>query len=199
MNATTGPTPPTTTEKVLEIHKVLCSWLLVVGITIFITDVMKLYVGYLRPIFYDVCQPNENDNYETCTNDVTQIRLSFPSGHASLSFAGMLLFSIQLERIYGISSLRRQQRSVTITTSSTTTGEAYQTHYAPASPTAATPGVPIDQFGLLRLVSLLCYTPMLGALYIAASRLVDNKHFPADVVGGATLGSSVTMLITSIW
>ena len=189
--------PPTTTEKVLEIHKVLCSWLLVVGLTIFITDVMKLYVGYLRPIFYDVCQPNENDNYETCANDVKQIRLSFPSGHASLSFAGFLLFSIQLERLYGISSLRRQrQRSVVTTTS----GGEELTQYAPASPTSATTTtVPVDRVGLLRLVSLLCYTPMLGAFYIAASRLVDNKHFPADVVGGATLGSAVAMLITSIW
>jgi hypothetical protein len=53
--------------------------------------------------------------------------------------------------------------------------------------------------GLQRLVSLFCYTPILFAVFIAASRVVDNRHFPADVVGGAVLGASIASLVFNIW
>ncbi|OEU07937.1 hypothetical protein FRACYDRAFT_250568 [Fragilariopsis cylindrus CCMP1102] len=32
-----------------------------------------------------------------------------------------------------------------------------------------------------------------------ASRVVDNRHFPADVVGGAVLGASIASLVFNIW
>ena len=52
---------------------------------------------------------------------------------------------------------------------------------------------------LYRLASLLSYIPMLFAIFVAASRIVDNKHFPADVIGGAILGGSVASLVFGIW
>jgi len=52
---------------------------------------------------------------------------------------------------------------------------------------------------LYRLTSLLSYIPMLFAIFVAASRIVDNKHFPADVIGGAILGGSVASLVFGIW
>jgi PAP2 superfamily len=82
------------------LHKTLCVYTMGLGTTIMVTDALKLYVGYLRPIFYDQCQPN--DTYDECqTDDDRQIRLSFPSGHASLSVCGMLLFSNYLEQCFG--------------------------------------------------------------------------------------------------
>ena len=56
-----------------------------------------------------------------------------------------------------------------------------------------------NRLALYRLVSLACYVPMLFAVFVAASRVVDNKHFPADVIGGAVLGGAVASLVFGIW
>ena len=37
------------------------------------------------------------------------------------------------------------------------------------------------------------------ALFIAASRVHDNMHFPADVVGGAVLGTAIAIYVNSLW
>lgn len=37
------------------------------------------------------------------------------------------------------------------------------------------------------------------ALFIAVSRVRDNKHFPADVVGGSLLGGSIAIFANSLW
>jgi membrane-associated phospholipid phosphatase len=37
------------------------------------------------------------------------------------------------------------------------------------------------------------------AVFVAASRVADNKHHPADVVGGAVLGTSVSLFVHSLW
>jgi membrane-associated phospholipid phosphatase len=61
------------------------------------TDVVKLMMGELRPDFTARCLPKDN----VCTGDpalVREGRLSFPSGHASLAFFGLLLFSLFLYR-----------------------------------------------------------------------------------------------------
>jgi len=41
--------------------------------------------------------------------------------------------------------------------------------------------------------------PMGVATFIAASRIVDNKHHPADVVGGAVLGTAVSVFVNGLW
>jgi membrane-associated phospholipid phosphatase len=41
--------------------------------------------------------------------------------------------------------------------------------------------------------------PMGLALFIAASRVVDNKHFPADVVGGSLLGAAISYYVYGLW
>jgi len=40
---------------------------------------------------------------------------------------------------------------------------------------------------------------MAVAVFIAASRVVDNKHWPADVVAGALLGSSVANFVHGLF
>jgi membrane-associated phospholipid phosphatase len=180
------------------IHKTICVYSVGFGITEVITCSVKYYVGYLRPIFLDICQPyydasssdGEGGGGEfRCTDEYEAkgARISFPSNHASGSFCGMLLLSLYLEHCFRTiithptvattktflrrKKLRRRQQQI-------------QDH---------------AKKGLQRLVSLFCYTPMLFAVFIAASRVVDNRHFPADVVGGAVLGASIASLVFNIW
>jgi membrane-associated phospholipid phosphatase len=50
-----------------------------------------------------------------------------------------------------------------------------------------------------KLYSVLALAPMAVAGFVAASRVVDNKHFPVDVVGGAVLGSSIAWFVHGLW
>jgi len=50
-----------------------------------------------------------------------------------------------------------------------------------------------------RVYSILSLAPMALATFIAASRVYDNKHFPADVVGGAVLGTALSVFSHSLW
>mmetsp|Transcript_4178 Transcript_4178/g.7718 ORF Transcript_4178/g.7718 Transcript_4178/m.7718 type:complete len:98 (-) Transcript_4178:241-534(-) len=50
-----------------------------------------------------------------------------------------------------------------------------------------------------KAMSVLCLSPMAIACFVAASRLHDNMHFPADVVGGAVLGTVLAWFTNGIW
>lgn len=72
------------------------------------TDIGKYTIGRLRPHFLDICKPDVNCNDEinktkyiedfTCRGDLqkkfTDSRLSFPSGHSSLSFYCMIYLAV---------------------------------------------------------------------------------------------------------
>lgn len=53
--------------------------------------------------------------------------------------------------------------------------------------------------GLRRLGSILALLPMFFSIWSACTRLVDNMHFPADVVGGAVLGSGIAVYCHPLW
>ncbi len=145
-------------------------YLAAIGITLLATDAVKAYVGYLRPIFYVHCIPDEE--YSTCTGDeAEEARRSFPSGHASISFCGLGLLSFYLEKRFGASTFRN----------------------------VVAPVVDAKSLAMARMLSVASKTPLIVAGFIGASRLVDNMHHPADVVGGATLGLSVAYWIHNIW
>ena len=160
-----------------DLHKTACVYCTAIGITSIVTTAVKLYVGYLRPIFYDICIPD--DTYEYCSSEHdNEARKSFPSGHASISFCGLALISFYLERRFGVSSLRTWQQDLA-------TGEFRLTQLKPIR--------------LERIISICCHAPFLLACFIAASRVADNKHFPADVVGGAVLGTSIANFVHRVW
>mmetsp|Transcript_18494 Transcript_18494/g.42523 ORF Transcript_18494/g.42523 Transcript_18494/m.42523 type:complete len:243 (+) Transcript_18494:170-898(+) len=129
------------------IHKTCCVFFMGLGCTQILTSMVKLYAGYLRPIFYALCVPDEN--YEQCiSEDYGQGRKSFPSGHSSNGTCGLLLFSFFLEDTFGLSSYLRRRIN-------------------------ATPEqrklMPEDGSPWVRLGSVFCYTPMLLALFIGES------------------------------
>ena len=116
------------------IHKTFCVYFMAVGLTQTLTNLAKQYVGYLRPIFYDMCEPEED--FSECTNEEgRQARLSFPSGHASMSICGLLLFSLFLEKSFGKSAYQKKMKI---------NGHQQQ-----------------EPYKLVRIVSVLCYTPAL--------------------------------------
>jgi len=155
----------TRAERLGLIQKIICVYAMAIGLTHSITNLSKLYVGYLRPIFFEMCQPD--GDYQECTGEhSSEGRKSFPSGHASLSTCGLLLFSLFLEDSFGKTAYRKSRTK---------------------------------PHKFVRIVSVLCYTPMLLAFFIFLSRVHDNYHHPADVIGGALLGGSIASLIFDIW
>jgi len=159
------------------IHNTLCVYFLGIGVTFTITNAAKRYTGYFRPIFFDLCKPS--DDYQECMNESNLHgfradragRLSFPSGHASLSACGCMLFSLFLERFFGKTAYSKKDT---------------QQRQSPQPP-------------WIRLVSVLCYAPMLLAIFIALSRVHDNHHHPADIVAGTLLGGIVASFVFGIW
>lgn len=76
--------------KSFDTHSCACVLLLTIGLSEFTTQMVKMYVGRLRPNFYDLCKFN-SENLECTASDshIMESRSSFPSGHSSLSAAGM--------------------------------------------------------------------------------------------------------------
>jgi membrane-associated phospholipid phosphatase len=166
-----------------DLHATVCVYTVALATTTLATECTKVYVGYLRPIFYDQCQPD--DDYQECTgDDGDDIRKSFPSGHSSMAFCGLTLLTLFLHARFGVASQRYYQR-----VAGAGNGEGQQW-------VRETIQVGI---GWSRFISVLALLPMGLALFIAASRVHDNKHFPADVVGGSLLGASISVHIHGLW
>lgn len=75
-----------------NVHGGVCTILTAIGISEFVTQVFKFYVGRLRPNFYAMCGFDKTTLQ--CTNGEEmemEARMSFPSGHSSLSFCGMMV------------------------------------------------------------------------------------------------------------
>ena len=146
-------------------------------LTTLITTFFKLYVGYQRPHFYDRCgfnfnyNSNSNSNNEgfECTHFTTNVRESFPSGHASMSFAGLMFLSLFIWECY-------QPRYDNNNNNTTTNKYSFLMTIFPYSFVAA----------IHYLIGLI---PVLVAGWVASSRVVDNHHFPADIVCGSVLGT----------
>ena len=157
-----------------DTHATGCVYLVALGLNHFATEAIKLYVGWLRPVFLSVCEPSED--YQTCTNDptdVTQVRLSFVSGHASSAFCGLMLLARYIHERFGLPAATR----------------VVQTESLPQA----------RSLYLGRFVSMLSLLPLAVAAFVACSRVVDNRHFPADVVGGALLGGSIALFVHGLW
>lgn len=199
-------------------HNTLCAYLFGKATETVVMECIKLYCGYLRPVFYAICQPNDiNDNdggatlssaYDYCTNDndaeVDDARKSFPSGHASQAFSGLLLLTLYVDTTFGVTNYLRQQRQqkqmqqLQLHYYHHPDGNNDNTNFPPRV------GMPITSSSFrrkrhARLCSILGLAPTALAVWIAASRVHDNKHFPADVVAGTLLGAAVAVFSHHLW
>jgi membrane-associated phospholipid phosphatase len=175
--------------KIDDSHATICATLVAQGANLLVTECVKLYVGYLRPVFYEFCVPSSD--YQQCTGttrDVSESRKSFPSGHASTAFCGLTLLALFLHHRFGLPSVR--------TIEYVQVGDgANRPVRLQARVTYASPRPIVYRFLSLVVVG----GPMSVAIFIAVSRVVDNYHFPADVVAGSVLGSSISLFVSGLW
>jgi len=133
------------------------------GLAELVTEFLKHTVGRLRPDFLARCKWDKA--LKACTGPhagIVEGRKSFPSGHSSTAFSGMVVLSLWIAG---------------------QTGAWY--FNAPCS------GSPIRS----RLASLfLTLLPLFWAIFVAVSRVEDNKHHPEDVVVGSTIGIISAMI-----
>ena len=202
-----------------DIYRTICTYCVAITVTSITTEFIKNYVGYLRPIFFQQCNPDEQ--YETCQDmeesgdhvEIRELHKSFVSGHASFAFVGGTLLTLFLERTFGLSSVEaavyhQMPNYSQLSNDNLSTEEAMQ----PISMNISTPQPSRNNSGsvywtvayrkdpgLRRLGSILALLPMLVSIWAACTRLVDNMHFPADVVGGAILGASVAVYCHPLW
>jgi diacylglycerol diphosphate phosphatase / phosphatidate phosphatase len=181
-----------------DTHSTFCATLVSQGSNLLATECLKLYVGYLRPIFYELCVPSTN--YQQCTgssHNISESQKSFPSGHASVAFCGLTLLAVYLHNRFGISSVRRLEYfTAPIAGASDQPSSDSQIAVQVRNRLVYSKPWPM----LYRFLSVFFVgAPMSVAAFIAASRVFDNYHFPADVVAGSLLGSSISLFIHGVW
>eukprot|EP00979_Chaetoceros_neogracilis_P016665 scaffold8947_cov297-Chaetoceros_neogracile.AAC.5 len=162
---------PRSTVKYFDTHSAVCVLLLSIGLCEFTTQMVKMYVGRLRPNFYQLCGFN-SDTLECTANEHTimESRSSFPSGHSSLSTAGMgVLVWFFLGRVgIGLGPLRskdaKKRQSVN-----------------------------------RNVATVLSLTPLAWSTFVACSRLVDCWHHPSDIIAGVCLGLFFPLVMYHMW
>ncbi|KAL3822606.1 hypothetical protein ACHAXA_006391 [Cyclostephanos tholiformis] len=154
-------------------HAGSCVVLVGIGASELITQTTKFYVGRLRPNFYGMC--GFDVSTLRCANGFEmemESRMSFPSGHSSLSFAGsvcLVLFFL------GRCGLGRT-----------------------AVPTTRGRVVPMSSWWR-RFAFVMSFSPLLISLWCATSRLVDNWHHPSDILAGSIVGTVSAFVSYHIW
>jgi membrane-associated phospholipid phosphatase len=143
----------------------LHSYLWMMGTHIMVVSCIKAYCGYWRPYFLNECGFDDQIGQCTAKNYNHAFR-SFPSGHASNSVGPLLHTSL---RLMG----------------------ALRVGYTPRSINLGCGGLTLELDGVL---TMLCLVPTFLAAWIAASRVHDHAHHPADVVGGALIGAGAAVL-----
>ena len=142
------------------------SYLWMMGTSIMMVSAIKRYCGYWRPYFLNECA--FDDALGECTSDdYAHGFRSFPSGHASNSVGPLLHTSL---RLLGALRVGHTPRAVKL--------GAHE----------KAPALELD--GIL---TVLCLLPTFLAAWIAASRVHDHAHHPADVVGGALIGAGAAV------
>lgn len=144
------------------LHHSLLGLLTAHALSIVPTDLLKVWIGELRPDFFSRCAYSEDS--EICKPFFHNPRLmedgrkSFPSGHSSTSFAGLGFLSLWIAGRNGAYAIG---------------GDGLR---------AAGP----LQSRLLRCAVASVW--LFVALWVAISRIEDHRHHPRDVIAGGLIG-----------
>ena len=149
-----------------EFQNVLLAFLLAILLDLLTTDSIKKLTGRPRPNFIALAG-YVGGQVTGSTADVREAYQSFVSGHASLSFAGLLFLSQFLFQ-----------------------------HLSPLSPLHIAHSLTVDKVGVHQLSRInnlpslfIPAIPVALALWISLTRIIDYWHFCEDVVGGILVGS----------
>ena len=156
-----------------DLHAAVCGLLCTIGLSEALTHFLKLYMQQRRPNFYALCQFDATQR--KCMASIQTIgeaNLSFPSGHSSLSCCAMtFLIWFLLGKLQTIPSPNNNNGSYCCSLGETK-----------------------------RLIGFMfCIVPWSWTLFVAASRVADSWHHPADVVAGLILGGCTGTLVYHCW
>ncbi|KAL7572516.1 hypothetical protein ACA910_000340 [Epithemia clementina (nom. ined.)] len=161
---------PTPVHKWHDLHASICGLASTIGLSEAVTHILKLYMQQRRPNFYALCQFDVAKR--ACTASISKIgeaNLTFPSGHSSLSCCAMTF----LVWFFLGKLFSVPVSSVSFLSSSIQTKRV---------------------LGLLA-----CIIPWGWTIFVAASRVADYWHHPADVVAGLLLGGSTGTMMYHFW
>lgn len=161
-------------QKLADAHAAICSLCYALGMSEGTVQMLKAYVGRLRPNFYSLCQFDPSilectASYKHCLES----RQSFPSGHSSFSFTGMGVLTLFLLGRYAATS-----------NSSNVVGG-----------TSSSAGTQGQRRGIV----IASFIPLLYATFVASSRLVDNWHHPSDIIAGSLIGLFFAIVGYHLW
>ncbi len=162
---------PKARVKYHDTHAAACVLLTSIGACEFSTQMAKMFVGRLRPNFYQFC--GFNAETLTCTgseHDIIESRSSFPSGHSSLCTCGMfvlVLFFLGRAKI-GSSAIPTKNGKNSL-------------------------------FMNRKIAAIVSITPLAWSTFVACSRLYDNWHHPSDIVAGCFMGLFFPAVAYHIW
>lgn len=222
-------------RKLWELHSGLAGLALAVALAFFVTQGLKEIFGKLRPHLLALCQPDLNNISEYVVGGFGQdmsVRWtlvsksicqqldarvlndgfrSFPSGHASFSWSGLLYLSFFLSSKFAITiphlslvSPRTAEPNARVGTAQTNDTELLPLHN-PDRPTshssAKSPSPPLGSATVAPEIPLynhaaappnygivIVLIPLAAAAYITATRYFEFWHFGVDVGGGAIIG-----------
>ncbi|OJD23996.1 hypothetical protein ACJ73_04648 [Blastomyces percursus] len=205
------------------------------------TEALKVIYGKPRPDLLSRCNPNLSDiaahvvgglgerldgapllvSYTICQNTSEKLTwdgfVSFPSGHASLSFAGLTYLTLWFCAKFSVSipylaprHYTPDTRQTAFSAHTTTANHSCSTikdpppfdepypstlHHdesttSPTSPSQSQTLIPLRTQSAAPPTYLLplAAAPIVAATYIASSRWFDNRHFGFDILFGSLLG-----------
>ena len=158
------------------------------SLTMITYNACKSFVGRLRPNFFAACDykgykhatstgnyadylaattpgaPGDLTHCRAARADVDEASLSFPSGHAGLSFVAATWSTMALIRALSV-----------------------ERHYLGKTSTDV---LRLSNAPVVSAARAAACLPMAFAVYVACTRVVDYKHRPADVIAGALIGAA---------
>jgi len=158
------------------------------SLTMVTYNACKSFVGRLRPNFFAACDykgykhamstgnyadylaattpgaPGDLTHCRAARADVDEASLSFPSGHAGLSFVAATWSTMALIRALSV-----------------------ERHYLGKTSTDV---LRMSNAPIVSAARAAACLPMAFAVYVACTRVVDYKHRPADVIAGALIGAA---------
>ncbi|KAI5964580.1 uncharacterized protein KGF55_001649 [Candida pseudojiufengensis] len=154
--------------------------LLSVTLVSIITDILKVWIGNPRPDFIARCGPKSGtpintlvDVLDVCTAPIGEIYLldgmkSTPSGHSSMSFAGLGFLSLWLLDVFNNLNFINNRDIVDFNNNNPNSNKKS------------------SNFQLI--FKIICILPLIFASYIALSRTQDYRHHFFDIIFGGLLG-----------